>query len=489
MAKPKDGNGDRASHKSLAATSMPGSPTSDVDAADDGSSALDKPNTCTSPRTPAANVAKIIQDSHAAPATPDNAAPNHGAADHDASSPLDTSFTSTSPDTPTTKASTANDSSPLDGPKFTKAAKDTNTSPPPEKPDSTESEHKAGFSKLASQAQASGLDSGPKFGASFSPSNAHIAGQNLPGFGSGQEFVSTTSSAFPWFAAAQRGSFGSGRDGGIVGGSSTVQDATFGKPDSNITAGGTKRNFGDVSRDDDNSDEPSHKRARTDGGSDPTTASGFPANIKDENSMGTSTPTRPTSFTPKYDSFMAAPKLDSSRFGSTTTATTAIPPAALSEPPSKPPHALFGSRTGLKVFNAGIIPSSNGQNVFNYKYTARGQDVSNKNTANGEYVLKNKNTSSGQDVSNKNTASGEDVLNNKKSSSGQDVSNKNTASGEDVLNNKNTSIGLDATNTEVLSNSQDAPDSEDRSKSKSTTDVEDSTDSDSLDNDEEEEIL
>ena len=432
MSKSKDGDGDCASHDSLAAPSMPGSSTSNVGASDNDSSAQYKPSACTTPHIPTANVATTIQDSFAAPTNPVNAVSSHRAADNDSSSVVDKSDTSTAPATPTTRASTTYGSSPLDKPNFTEATKDTNTSPTPKKLDSTESEQKAGFAKFASQAQASALGSQtrPQVGASFSPFIARVAGQSLPGFGSELEVGSPPSSSFPLCTAGQSIGFGSGRAGGIISGSSAEQGSTFEKPDSDIAGGGTKRGFQDISGDDDNSDGPSHKRARTDGDSNPTAEDGHTANVKVENPTETlqtlPSPAAPPQkaakeftlwdipqWVPPVYPPMAPQRLHLAGMGSATTANT---PAA----PSSTPHRLFGTRTYMNVFNTAVVPLPYGQDVLKYKNTASGQD---------------------------------------------------------------------ATHTEISSNIQDATDTEDRSKSEDKTDGADSTNSESIDNDGDEEIL
>ena len=367
MAGTEDGDGDRASHDSLAAPSTPSSSTSNAGAADDCSSALNKLNACTSPCTTAANVATGIEDSLVAPATPDNATFNNGASDEDSSSAPDSSTKSTAPGTPTTRASTTYNSSPPEKPNFTETANATNTSPAPEKPDPTESEHKAIFAKFSSQAQASGLGSqtGSKFGSSSSPFNTHIARQSLPRFSAGQAFVSATPNPFASCAAAQSISFGSGPDGGILGGSCAEQDDSFKKPEGDIAGGNKKRAYRDVSRDDDNSDEPSHKRARTDGGSNTTAAAGDAANTKIEDSTGTSTQTGPASNAPQYVSkkypSMAARKLPFADYGPITNANNF---AAL----SRAPH---------KFFRAGGTPLPHGQKVLKNEDTIYGQDTLN----------------------------------------------------------------------------------------------------------------
>ena len=381
MAESKDEDG-CASHDSLAAPATPGNTTSNAGVVDHDSSALDKPKASISSSASAASVTTTTQDSLAASATLDNAASNPGAADFDSSSDsslaLDTSNTSTAPTTPTTRASTILDSSPLDRFNVTEAAKASNTSPPPEKPDSAESEHKAGFAKFASQIQASGSGSQArsKFGASFSPFSAHVAGQSLSGFGSRLESVSKTSASFPLCAAGERISFGSGREGGIIGGSSAGQSANFGKPDDNIIEGGTKRGFGDVSRDDDNSDEPSNKRARTDGGSNPAATSGHAAHNTVQNSTSTSTGTRNTSQdVPNPYPPIAPAKLNLAGFGSATMAHT---PAAA----SSAPHSLFGTNTyNNNAFSTMITPSRRGQDAMNNVNKANCPDGTNIDTS------------------------------------------------------------------------------------------------------------
>ena len=368
IAESKDGDGDYTSHNSLAAPSSSSTSPSNVGAADDSSRTLDKPNTCTAPRTPTANVATIDQDSLAALTTPDKAASNHGAADDDASSLLDSSTKSTSPGTPTTRASTTYNSSPLEKLNFTETAHATNTPPAPKKPDPTESEHKASFAKFSSQAQEPGSSSqiGSKFGSS-SPFSTRTSGQSLPGFGAGPAFVSATSNPFALCAARQSISFGNGPDGGIVGGSTAEQADSFAKQEGDIVGSGKKRGFRNVSGDDDNSDESSHKRARTDGGSNSTAASGDTANTKVEDSTGTSAPTPPISATQnvskKYPS-MAARKLPFADYSPATTANTF---AAL----ARAPHTSFA---------IGATPLRHGQNALNNESTISGQDTTDTET-------------------------------------------------------------------------------------------------------------
>ena len=187
--------------------------------------------------------------------------------------------------------------------------------------------------------------------------------------------MSKTSASFPLCAAGERISFGSGREGGIIGGSSAGQSANFGKPDNNIAGGGTKRGFGDVSRDDDNSDEPSSKRARTEGGSDPTATSGHAANNNIENSTGTSTGTRSTSQdVPNLYSPIAPGKLNLAGFGSATMAHT--PVAA-----SSAPHRLFGTDTYNNAFGTAITSLRRSQDVMNNGNTAKCPDGTNTDTS------------------------------------------------------------------------------------------------------------